>query len=540
MADVKGYQAIDYMARDYDSLLRAMRERIPELLPEWAEYTSEADFGNVLLEAFAYMGDILSYYQDRIAGESFLGTAQSRRSVIQHLRLIGYNLRTAAPAAAQLTLLLPKSCRDIVTIKKGDAFATKSQRDGSSVRFEYAGDVTLTIDAATLDLTTDRATNRMYRFCGIDPFDNSKNPRLSGFSIPVEEGRLIANERLGISDESPDQRFPLAHPRLILRPPSQALADSNDLVLQVEDGQSVKRWNLRETLAFSRPGDLLGQQETVPQPDFAVEIDENDRAVIIFGDGKFGRIPPKGALIKASYRVGGGAQGNVPADSITTITNAPVLALAGAIVTNPAPATGGADRESVAHAVTLAPTVFRSRKRAVTKEDYERLALNYQGVGKVRAETTGWNTVTLYVAPAGGGSVSDTLCAGLLAYFEDKRPITTRVEIADVTYVKIMVAAEIGVERYYSEQLTGERIRAAVQGLLQFDAVDFGRTLYLSKFYEAVEAIEGVSFVAITRFRREDGTSELENRVKLEPHEIAVPGRHDWIEVRIVPPQGEA
>ena len=110
MAEIKpvnGRAVLDYMARDSDSLLRAMRERIPELLPEWTDYAAEADFGNVLLQAFAYMGDILSYYQDRIANESFLGTAQTRRSIIQHLRLIGYRLGTAAPATATLTLLLP-------------------------------------------------------------------------------------------------------------------------------------------------------------------------------------------------------------------------------------------------------------------------------------------------------------------------------------------------------------------------------------------------------------------------------------------------
>ena len=41
------------------SLLAAMRRLIPEKLPEWTDFDSEADFGNVLLELFAHMGDIL-------------------------------------------------------------------------------------------------------------------------------------------------------------------------------------------------------------------------------------------------------------------------------------------------------------------------------------------------------------------------------------------------------------------------------------------------------------------------------------------------
>ena len=74
-----GNPVIHYQARDYQSLLQAMRQLIPQKMPEWLDYTNEADLGNVLLELFAQMGDILSYYQDRVANEGFLGTARSRR-----------------------------------------------------------------------------------------------------------------------------------------------------------------------------------------------------------------------------------------------------------------------------------------------------------------------------------------------------------------------------------------------------------------------------------------------------------------------------
>ncbi|MEI7770104.1 MAG: baseplate J/gp47 family protein [Chloroflexales bacterium] len=534
MAEIKqvhGRAVLDYMARDYDSLLAAMRERIPELLPEWTDYTSEADFGNVLLETFAAMGDILSYYQDRIAGESFLGTAQSRRSSIQHLRLIGYRLATAAPAAAALTLLFPKSYSGTVTIRKGDTFATRSQPDRPPVSFEYTGDVALEIvcDGA-LPETSDPATQRSYRYYGPDPFappPPAGAPRPAG--IPVEEGRLILSERLGVSDGTPNQRFPLAHPQLILRPPSQDQAVNRDLVLLVEYGQQVDRWSLRDTLAFSRDD----------QQDFVVEIDADDRASVLFGDGRFGKVPLRGALIKATYRVGGGVQGNLPARMITTVASAPQLSLAGVAVTNAAPATGGAARESIEHAVAQAPAVFRARSRAVTQADYQALACNFQGVGKARAVATHWNVVRLHVAPAGGGAISDTLRAGLLAYFEDKRPITTRIEIAGVDDVPISVTAKIAVEPYYSDADVRARVLAAVGQLLVFDNVDFGQTIYLSKFYEAIEAIDGVRYVTISEFHRDQSpTGQLGNGlITLGPNEIPYAGS---VVVEIVTPVGGA
>src|SRR4030095_1081553 len=143
IATSNGRTVIDYMARDYDSLLQSMRALIPQLLPEWTDNASAADFGNVLLQLFAHMGDILSYYQDRVANESFLGTAQTRRSVIEHLRLISYKMAMAAPAVAKLDITVPGSETATITINKGDAFATKSQKNSPSIQFEYTQDAPL-------------------------------------------------------------------------------------------------------------------------------------------------------------------------------------------------------------------------------------------------------------------------------------------------------------------------------------------------------------------------------------------------------------
>jgi hypothetical protein len=498
MAEIKKINentVIDYMARDYDSLLLSMRGLVEEKLPEWKEYQSEADFGNVLLQLFAHMGDILSYYQDRIANESFLGTARERRSIIHHLRLIGYRLATAAPASTTLELTVAENCTKTVVIKKGDAFATKSRKDKASVRFEYTGDNDLVINFDDIS-----AVGGERKFSG----------------IPVEEGRLIKDEIIGVSDGSPDQTFQLAHSPLILRSMGIGSNINKDIILVTELGETIEEWTLRETLAFSQQA----------QKDFTIEIDEEDRAFVILGNGEFGAIPPTGTKIKATYRVGGGSHGNVSANSIETVVDAPDLVLLPPRkITNPEAATGGAEHESIEHAVKHAPGVFRSRKRAVTAGDYKNLALDFKGVGKVRAEKGNWNTVILYVAPEGGGKVSDVLKKNLLAYFEDKRPISTVVEIEDVDYVKIYVTAKVGIRSYYSWEDVKEQVQAAGNLLLAFDNVDFGCTIYLSKFYEAIEAIEGVDYVTITEFRREDTTSEEHwktGKIILKENEIPV------------------
>ena len=177
-----GRPVIDYTARDYDSILAAMREQIPALLPEWTEFAHEADFGNVLLQLFAHMGDILSYYQDRVAGESFLATAQTRRSVIAHLQLIGYQMATAVPAETRLRITVAKAATGTATIRRGAAFGTASGPDRPSVRFEYNGAADLTFDLDGL---------------AADPTDPTR--KLLAAALPVEEGRLVRDELVGTS-----------------------------------------------------------------------------------------------------------------------------------------------------------------------------------------------------------------------------------------------------------------------------------------------------------------------------------------------------
>ena len=66
-----------------------MLDRLAITLPQWQE-RSPADLGVMLVELMAYAADHLSYYQDAIATEAYLGTARKRVSVRRHARLLDY------------------------------------------------------------------------------------------------------------------------------------------------------------------------------------------------------------------------------------------------------------------------------------------------------------------------------------------------------------------------------------------------------------------------------------------------------------------
>jgi|SRR6516164_11492630 hypothetical protein len=99
---------IDYTNKDFQSLRQAMLAVAQYRLPEWTDQ-SPADLGNLLIDLVAYLGDVVLYYQDRIANESFLQTALERRSVLNALNLIGYQL--APPVTASVRRSLCRSSR---------------------------------------------------------------------------------------------------------------------------------------------------------------------------------------------------------------------------------------------------------------------------------------------------------------------------------------------------------------------------------------------------------------------------------------------
>src|SRR5580692_2785156 len=94
---------IDYLAKDYESFRELILDRMALIMPEWTE-THVPDQGITLVELLAYAGDYLSYYQDAVATEAYLGTARQRISVRRHARLVDYLMHDGCNARAWLTV----------------------------------------------------------------------------------------------------------------------------------------------------------------------------------------------------------------------------------------------------------------------------------------------------------------------------------------------------------------------------------------------------------------------------------------------------
>ena len=94
---------IDYLARDYASFRRLILDRMALLVPRWRE-RNPADLGIALVELLAYVGDRLSYRQDAVATEAYLGTVRRRTSARRHALLVDYAMHDGCNARAWLHL----------------------------------------------------------------------------------------------------------------------------------------------------------------------------------------------------------------------------------------------------------------------------------------------------------------------------------------------------------------------------------------------------------------------------------------------------
>ena len=114
---------INYLAKDYASFRRLILDHMAGQVPQWSQQNN-ADLGMVLVEIAAYAADYLSYYQDAVATEAYLGTARQRRSIRRHLRLLDYALHDGCNARTWVHFQVDKS-DDAVVIQSGTQLLTK-------------------------------------------------------------------------------------------------------------------------------------------------------------------------------------------------------------------------------------------------------------------------------------------------------------------------------------------------------------------------------------------------------------------------------
>ena len=97
MANKRENINVNYLSRDFASIKNDLIQHAKRYYPETFKDFSDAGFGALMVDAVSYIGDILSFYLDYQANESFLSTALEYNNIIKHGEAVGFrydNVRT--------------------------------------------------------------------------------------------------------------------------------------------------------------------------------------------------------------------------------------------------------------------------------------------------------------------------------------------------------------------------------------------------------------------------------------------------------------
>jgi len=274
--------------------------------------------------------------------------------------------------------------------------------------------------------------------------------------------------------------------------------------------------------------DLVSNNES--DQNFVVEVEADGSSYLRFGDGVSGERPKEGTKFLATYRVGNGGEGNVGADTITHlvtsdlgITDKQILR-----ITNPIPARGGLDPETIEEVRRNAPGAFRIQQRAVTPADYEaittrkdvveRCNLDVQRAAATLRWTGSWHTMFVSADRFGGATVDENFETKLRGCLERYRMAGQDLEVEGPVYVSLEIELAVCVKpNYFFEDVQNALLEVfsnrvlpnGTLGIFHPDNFTFGQPVYTSAVIAAAQSVAGVDSCMLRKFQRQRIDSDL-------------------------------
>jgi hypothetical protein len=313
--------------------------------------------------------------------------------------------------------------------------------------------------------------------------------KIYGNVVKATQGET-KNEVLGSGDGSQElQQFTLLQsPLTYLAAPTPAGADST---LQVRINDVL--WHETDSLVGLGPKDRR----------YITSADDKDQTSVEFGDGKSGaRLPTGVENVKAVYRVGIGASGNVKAKQITSVVTKP---LGVKEVVNPLPASGGAGREELDQARRNAPLAVMALDRLISVQDYADFARAYAGIAKSGAtKLSDGRRQLVHLTIAGSDDIPIDTTSDL--YLNLRRALLRSGDPYQslqlgLRKLKLMViSAQVRLLPDYLWESVEPKIRAALLDKFSFLRRELGQNAFPSEAQSVIQAQTGVAYVDLDVF----------------------------------------
>lgn len=440
--------------RSYQQIKAKLVESLMGLKdPQGQKLITDYSEGNILiiiLSLFAAIAEVLHYYVDNMARETFLPTARRYDSVVKHGALVDYHARAAIAATVDVTLsrsITGNSIGAKLTIPQGTLFTDSSGNSWLSAR-----DVTWYSNVTT---------------CKVPIVQHEKYTAsaLNNMIIPTGD-RVIIN--LGTL-------------------PNGKYYEQGSMSLQI----GGETWVLVDTFAKSKPTDKH----------FMVSVDEALNPYIMFGDGTFGKKPAAGAKItNVVFYLTNGTQGNVKSNTITSVPSVISSSITDATVSNAYDAGGGSNYENFTMLKEHIPLSVKTLGVAITKEDFESLAMLVDGVNKAKADYECGRKLTIYISPDGGAVASSELINRVYNLLSQRAPMTTWLKVKSAGKVQIILEMEVTGKKSYKTAEIQTQILTALYNAYSPEQAQIGGSVRLSDIYALIDNLSTVDYLHLTKF----------------------------------------
>ena len=291
-----------------------------------------------------------------------------------------------------------------------------------------------------------RIARRLVTWLRLRPTQKLEKLRLSWVgvnAVEIDQRLTMTGRVVGASNGAADQELQL---------PGTSV-EAATLAVEVEEaGRGYVAWAQIPDLALAGP-------------DAAVYSLDAEAGTIRFGDGMRGRIPDPGARVRvAMMRAGGGGGGNLPAGQLKDITALELVSGARVNrtlkVVQSLATVGGQDAENLVDAERRIPGLLRHRDRAVTADDFKRLAAETPGalLGRVevlprfkpqqmRSEVPGVTSVMVLPYKPGLSAPNPRADRPLLeavhTWLDERRPLAMEMYTIGCEYVPLAVSVGV-------------------------------------------------------------------------------------------------
>lgn len=415
---------------DFDTIKNNLKEYLSSQ-GEFKDYDFEASTMQVILNLLAYNTYYNSFYLNMVSNEMFLDSAIQRSSVVSRAKMLGYTPASYKGATAVINFkITPIDNPPFITVPKNTTFSTTV----NGVTYKFVNDTSQIIVP-----DDDGIYQRQFNIVEGTPLTYSYT--VSALN-PVRY--IIPNERV----------------------------DSRSIEVLVQESIANNT-----TTVFTQADNLYNTTGTSPV--FFLQENELGKSELLFGDGIIGKALKNGNIVNISYRVCNGTDcNNLSSFSIPGAVDGYSGAAASTIIA----ATGGANTETIESIKYNAPRIYESQNRAVTKEDYKRLVLNYfndiQSIsvwGGEENEPPAYGKVFISCKPYGSALLSTTRKEEIIDYLSARKVVSIEPEIVDATYMYIEPEINVRYNPTLTSSSASQIINKMQNNIISYESVNLGK-----------------------------------------------------------------